>query len=206
MTMTVSPAASPAAGKSTLAGTLLPAFDFQSLTRVIFGTGAMQRLGELTRELGGKPCNRATSRLLQAIASAGLQETVSVLGEVSYADLINLMRIAAVVIQPSRFEGWSTIVQDAKALGRPILCSDLPVHREQAPEALAFFSCDDVSLLANLLASRWDRLQPGPQVTLEELSLMREREFARQHGEKLLGLCQEICRPPQKKAGRQKDS
>src|SRR5262245_35197920 len=32
----------------------LPSFDFQPLTRVIYGPGTLARLGELTRELGGK--------------------------------------------------------------------------------------------------------------------------------------------------------
>src|SRR5262249_15830031 len=31
----------------------LPPFDFQPLTRVVFGPGSLARLGELTRELGG---------------------------------------------------------------------------------------------------------------------------------------------------------
>src|SRR5262245_36469110 len=32
---------------------VLPAFDFQPQTRVVFGPGALSRLGELARELGG---------------------------------------------------------------------------------------------------------------------------------------------------------
>src|SRR5208283_4787210 len=36
-----------------LAPSPLVPFDFQPLTRVVFGTGTMTRLGELTRELGG---------------------------------------------------------------------------------------------------------------------------------------------------------
>lgn len=32
----------------------LPAFDYQPLTRVVFGPGTLSRLGELTRELGGQ--------------------------------------------------------------------------------------------------------------------------------------------------------
>jgi alcohol dehydrogenase len=39
-------------GSPTPAG--LPAFDFHPLTRVVFGAGALARLGELTLELGGK--------------------------------------------------------------------------------------------------------------------------------------------------------
>ena len=85
------------------------------------------------------PQNRTVSDLLQRIAEADLAGTVTVLGQVAYGELIALMRAAAVIVQPSQSEGWSTVVQDGKALGRPLICSAIPTHREQAPEALGFF-------------------------------------------------------------------
>ena len=84
--------------------------------------------------------------MLQAIATADLAGQIIFLGQIPYADLVNLMRAAAVVIQPSLFEGWCTIVQDAKAIGRPLICSDLSVHREQAPDAIGFFPTNGRSL------------------------------------------------------------
>lgn len=137
------------------------------------------------------PENQIFSRILQAIASAGVVDQITILGLVPYADLVNLMRTAAVVIQPSRFEGWSTIVQDAKALGRPLICSDIPVHREQAPAAIGFFPCDRADTLADLLAANWTSLEPGPCLALEKRALVAERELARHHGESLLRICQE---------------
>jgi glycosyltransferase involved in cell wall biosynthesis len=137
--------------------------------------------------------NSNFSSLLQAIASAGLNSQITILGQVSYSDLVNLMRTAAVIIQPSRFEGWSTIVQDAKALGRPVVCSDIAVHREQAPSALGFFPCDKPNILADLLAVHWGNLEPGPNNGVETSALLTEREFARRHAESLLKLCEEAC-------------
>lgn len=142
------------------------------------------------------PHNQTLSQLLQAIASAGLAGHVTVLGQVAYADLVNLMRTAALIIQPSRFEGWSTIVQDAKALGRPLLCSDLPVHREQAPGALGFFPFDRADALAELLATHWSDLEPGPDGDSEAKALALECEFARAHGQTLLQICQEAYSAP----------
>ncbi len=137
--------------------------------------------------------NSNFSSLLQAIASAGLNSQVTILGQVSYADLINLMRTAAVIIQPSRFEGWSTIVQDAKALGRSIICSDIAVHREQAPAALGFFPCEEPDMLADLLAEHWGNLEPGPELETEAKALSAEIKVARRHAEALLGICREAC-------------
>jgi alcohol dehydrogenase len=44
----------------------LPSFDFQPLTRVVFGAGSLARLGELTKELGGKRVLLVTDPGLEA--------------------------------------------------------------------------------------------------------------------------------------------
>lgn len=139
------------------------------------------------------PANKNFSSLLQAIAAAGLNSQITILGLVPYSDLVNLMRIAALIIQPSRFEGWSTVVQDAIALGRPLLCSDIEVHREQVPTALGFFPTDRADVLAELLAAHWAKLSPGPNYELEQQSLAREGDFSERHGKSLLKLCAETA-------------
>src|SRR5215475_11583827 len=135
--------------------------------------------------------NETTSRILQAIASAGLNQQITVLGMLDESDFCNLMRAAAVVVQPSLFEGWSTVIQDVKALGRPLVCSDIPVHREQAPEALGFFPCNRPDHLAELLNETWPILEPGPDFEKEKEALARELELAGIHGQTLLGICKE---------------
>ena len=139
------------------------------------------------------PSNKNLSTLLQVIATAGLQRQVVILGLVPYADLVNLMRTAALIIQPSRFEGWSTVVQDAVALGRPLICSNIPVHREQVPGALGFFGCDEPKALADLIANHWDNLPPGPDRETENRSLVSEREFSLRHGRTLIAVCAEAA-------------
>ncbi len=135
------------------------------------------------------PENANVSALLQAIAREGLAGQVVPLGLVPKADLTDLLRATAVVIQPSRFEGWSTSVQDARALGRPVICSDLPVHREQAPDALGHFGCDDPKALADILERSWPGLSPGPNVDRERAALADHQAFAATHGTALLDLC-----------------
>jgi glycosyltransferase involved in cell wall biosynthesis len=139
------------------------------------------------------PANKNFSALLQAIAAAGLNDQITILGLVPYSDLGNLMRTAALIIQPSRFEGWSTVVQDAVALGRPLLCSDIAVHREQVPRALGFFPTDRADVLAELLEANWNMLTPGPNLALEQASLAAERDFSARHGQSLLKLCAETA-------------
>ncbi len=140
------------------------------------------------------PQNRTVSELLQRIAEAGLAGQVTMLGQVAYGELIALMRAAAVMVQPSKSEGWSTVVQDGKALGRPLMCSAIATHREQAPDALGFFEWNRAEELAELIERHWEGLTPGPDTAREVECLARERDFARQHGRKLLQICEEAVR------------
>ena len=89
--------------------------------------------------------------LIEHATKRGVAERFRVLGLVPYADMQALMLHARAILNPSRFEGWSTTVEEAKALGKRILLSDLPVHREQAPEGAFYFSPDDPVRLARLI-------------------------------------------------------
>ena len=56
--------------------------------------------------------------------------------------------------------GWQ--LEDCRALGKPIVLSSLLVHREQAPPLADYFEVGDAGHLAEALAARWRRCQPGP--------------------------------------------
>lgn len=128
------------------------------------------------------PTNGPTSQILQMISKLGIHDLVRPLGQVPYRDLIQLMRAATLIVQPSRFEGWSTIVQDAKALGRPVFCSSIAVHREQSPDATALFGCDQPEELADLLCQRWPAMSSAWDAAHEAASLGKHLEVAIDYG------------------------
>lgn len=99
--------------------------------------------------------------LLGQIAAAGVADRFHHLGLVSFPELISLMRHAVAVVNPSRFEGWSTTVEEAKSLGKRVLVSDLPVHREQAPARGSYFGVDDAPALAAQLDEAWTTYDPA---------------------------------------------
>lgn len=74
------------------------------------------------------------------LISKGLKSQFRILGVVPYDDVSSLMYHAIGVINPSFFEGWSTTVEESKSIGKAILLSDIPVHREQAPERGSYFN------------------------------------------------------------------
>lgn len=86
--------------------------------------------------------------LMNLVSIYGLKDEFRVLGMVPYSDVVALMRYSVAVINPSLFEGWSTSVEESKAMGKTVLLSDIPVHREQAPEWGYYFKADDCESLA----------------------------------------------------------
>lgn len=107
------------------------------------------------------------SEVLQEISRRGLVGQVILLGLVPKADQVQIMRRSLGFLQPSRFEGWSTVVEEARCLGKRILLSDLPVHREQDPPFGEFFAPDDADGLAKAISAAWKQWRPGPDATEE---------------------------------------
>ena len=94
---------------------------------------------------------------LMAYATANdVSQDFRMLGITPYADLLGLMAHAVALVNPSMFEGWSSTVEEGKALGKRLILSDIPVHREQAPNA-DFFATDDAEALAQHLISAWNQ-------------------------------------------------
>jgi glycosyltransferase involved in cell wall biosynthesis len=129
------------------------------------------------------------SDLLQELSREDLHRNVRLLGEVPRGDLVELLRHAAAVLQPSQFEGWSTTIEDAKALGRPMICSDIDTHREQAPRALAFFPVEDAGFLADAIATIWPDLSAGPDLEGEEEALRAGQLMFARYGERIVAIC-----------------
>ena len=132
--------------------------------------------------------NDALSETMQAAVCGNVWSQCLILGKVPREDLVALLRTAAAVIQPSRFEGWNTTLQDAKAIGCPVIVSDLAVHREQCPKALGFFSPDDAGALADVIAAAWPNLPARPD-TGEAAALAAELNYAREYGRQLEEIC-----------------
>ncbi len=88
-------------------------------------------------------------RIQALVKQLDVENEFRILGLVPHEDVRALMFHAAAVINPSHFEGWSTSVEESKSIGRRVLLSDIPVHREQAPQRGAFFPPDDPDALAD---------------------------------------------------------
>jgi glycosyltransferase involved in cell wall biosynthesis len=111
-------------------------------------------------------------RFEDRLATAGVAQYVRHLGLIPYNDVLALIATADAMLNPSYFEGWSTPVEEAKALGARLLLSDIRIHREQAPDA-HFFGVEDASALADTLCAA-----TAPRATLD-MAILAQQQDAR---------------------------
>lgn len=93
--------------------------------------------------------------LRQFIDDNDLARNILILGLIDYADVLFLMRHSVATLNPSRFEGWSSTVEEARSMGKRLILSDIPVHREQDPPEALFFDPDDEEALAQAMMTHW---------------------------------------------------
>ena len=106
--------------------------------------------------------------LMARAASLGVAQQFRTLGIIPYRDLVGLMVNAVALINPSRAEGWSTSVEEAKSLGKRIILSDLPVHREQAPPDGVYVDPDDPNELAAAMQDVLATIDPAAETERAE--------------------------------------
>ena len=86
------------------------------------------------------------SNLKKLIKELNLKENFRILGSIPYEHVTTLMQASLALINPSKFEGWSTTVEEAKVLNVPMILSSISVHKEQSPNAIFFDPYDPASL------------------------------------------------------------
>lgn len=120
--------------------------------------------------------------LLDYARKMDVHDCFRVLGIVPRQDLMGLMHDAVALINPSLFEGWSTSVEEAKSLGKRIILSDIPVHREQNPADAIFFPPADPDALADAMQVLYCAHDPARSAEsmgkAQGMLAQRRREFA----------------------------
>jgi glycosyltransferase involved in cell wall biosynthesis len=131
--------------------------------------------------------------LMAYVEECGVAEEFRVIGVVPYHDLVGLMKHSIGLINPSFFEGWSTTVEESKALGKRIILSDIPVHREQSPARGVYFDPYNPEALAGAMKQQLDLWSTEEDAewavrAIAEIPTRRE-EFAKKYQEIVLELC-----------------
>jgi hypothetical protein len=72
------------------------------------------------------------------------------------------------VINPSLFEGWSSTVEECKSIGKNMILSDIPIHKEQNPPDSLYFEPNNAEALSKLLQDVWLSDIATPNLKLEQ--------------------------------------
>lgn len=99
--------------------------------------------------------------LHQIIEQNELNDQIIMLGVISRKEQLSLMKHSQAVVQPSLFEGWSTVIEDARSLQVPVISSNLNVNIEQLGSDGVYFDPHDVDELAKILKSYPERNLKG---------------------------------------------
>jgi len=128
--------------------------------------------------------------LLRLLHEQGLQDHVKLLGFIPRPQQIALIRCCAAMVQPSLFEGWSTVLEDARCLGVRMIASDLAVHLEQNLEGALYFPRRNPEALAKLLAENFSSFTQGPNWERERSAQVQQDLALRQYGKDLLAIAE----------------
>lgn len=119
------------------------------------------------------------NKINKFIKKNNLSKHYKILGVVPYNDLLSLIAYSIAVINPSKSEGWSSTVEQAKSYGKMVLLSNLKVHKEQNPRRNFFFKTDDVKNLSNKLVylNKIFKLQNEIKLVKKELKRVKFEKY-----------------------------
>jgi glycosyltransferase involved in cell wall biosynthesis len=136
-------------------------------------------------------CAAHWETLMRARSAQQVEERLLILGMIPYEDVLALIRQSVALLNPSLFEGWSTTVEEAKALGKPVLLSRIPVHEEQNPPSALFFNPGRAEDLAEKMLQLWSQKGPGPDEARERAAREDLEARIRQSGEDFKRIAEE---------------
>ena len=128
------------------------------------------------------------------IEANGLQEHVKILGHIDYSDVLFMMRNSVAVLNPSRFEGWSSSVEEAKSMGKPVILSRIGVHVEQNPPNARYFDPNDAIGLSQILAEAWAAPADPAHEEAERMARNELRERTIEFGKAYFDLLSSVAR------------
>lgn len=132
------------------------------------------------------------NQLLVKVEQLNLKSQFIILGVIPRDDQVQLMRQCLAIIQPSLFEGWSSVIEDARSLGKPVIASDFPVHLEQNPPNSYFFERSSPEELAELIVQALSNLEAGVNHQLEALARQDNQERVKAYGRRFLEIVHHV--------------
>lgn len=95
--------------------------------------------------------NKYYSSILNLVDDKKSKHNIIFTGFLKKSDVLSLIYFSKCLIQPSKFEGWNTAIEDCKSLGVPVIASNISVHVEQLGKNGNYFDIGDNNSLLKVL-------------------------------------------------------
>ncbi|WP_264522036.1 glycosyltransferase family 4 protein [Flavobacterium sp. N1994] len=105
----------------------------------------------ITGRFPDEPDSPYMQELHDIINKNDLKKSIKFLGLIPRGDQLLLMKYCKAILQPSLFEGWSTVIEDAKSLQVPVIAANLNVNIEQLEETGTYFEPHNVEQLVSIM-------------------------------------------------------
>ncbi len=100
-----------------------------------------------------------------------------ILGKISRNEQLNLILNAKYLINPSKFEGWNTAIEEAKSLKTPVIASNLNVHREQLGKNADYFDPNKFKYLSNIIKDKMNIKEKKTKKNYKKLLKTNRKKF-----------------------------
>ena len=82
------------------------------------------------------------------------------IGMVSYSEVLSLIYHSVALINPSKFEGRHSSLEQARSLGKQSILSNINIHKEQAVPNSYYFNLENFVQLSKLMNKLWKNYSP----------------------------------------------
>ena len=96
-----------------------------------------------------------TKKIKNFIDLNNLSKKYLILNVIPYLDMMSLMYHSISLINPSKSEGWSNTVEQAKAMDKNLIISNIKVHREQRNKKTKIFDPENFVNLKKILENEY---------------------------------------------------
>jgi len=134
------------------------------------------------------------ANLFLKLSQWNIRDRVAYLGLIPHKQVLLLMRQSICVLNPSLFEGWGFTVNEARSVGKQVLLTDIPAHREQNPPKAIFFDPKNSDDLTMKLREIWLNASSGPDMELERKARETQPERIRRYAESFMSIVQEVIK------------
>lgn len=105
----------------------------------------------ITGRFPDEPDSPYMQELHDIINENDLKKSIKFLGLIPRGDQLLLMKYSKAILQPSLFEGWSTVIEDARSLQVPVIAANLDVNIEQLQEKGTYHEPHNVQQLVSIM-------------------------------------------------------